>query len=197
MLLGTMSGKIPQGKCKEANFMHVSSSKDFCSGIRVGNKPTPVQWKNMAAFSQNPLPILCPQGLPERPQWCSGFLPGRNCRAHRHLLENVANVSSHSWIFLRRRGNWGLMGFSCKISNQHDFLFWHQQPRFACTLVSLSPRMVPQVKGGWGIRRSWQEDCYLNTQIWDCEASSAFHRLEQSVLCPLLLVVWLMPQMKS
>lgn len=60
MLLGTMSGKIPQGKFKEANLMHVSSSKEFSSGIRVGNKLTHVQWKNMAAFSQNPLPVLCP-----------------------------------------------------------------------------------------------------------------------------------------
>lgn len=67
--------------------MHVSSSKDFSSGVRVWNKPTCVQWKNMAAFSQTPLPALCPQGLADRPQCCSGFLLGRNCRAHRPLLE--------------------------------------------------------------------------------------------------------------
>lgn len=48
-----------------------------------------------------------------------------------------------------------------------------------------------------GIGRSQQEDHCISTQIWDCEASSAFHKLEESVLCPLLFAAWLMPQMKA
>lgn len=74
--------------------MHVCSFKDFLVGVRVGKKPTSVEWKSMAAFSRNPLPALCPRGLAGRAQSCSGFLPGRNRRAHRHPLENtVANVN--------------------------------------------------------------------------------------------------------
>lgn len=41
-----------------------------------------------------------------------------------------------------------------------------------------------------------QEDHCVNAQIWDCEASSAFHMPEESVLRPLLFAMQLMPQMK-
>lgn len=67
--------------------MHVSSSKDFTGRVRMGKIPASVEWKSMAAFSRNPLPALCPQGLAGRAQRCSGFLLGRNCRAHKALLK--------------------------------------------------------------------------------------------------------------
>lgn len=38
--------------------MHVSSSRDFSGGVRVGRKTAHVEWKSMAAFSRTPLLTL-------------------------------------------------------------------------------------------------------------------------------------------
>lgn len=198
MLLGTMSGKIPQSKRKEVNCIHFSSSKDFSGEVRVGKKPTCMEWKSMAAFSRNPLPALCPQGLSGRAQCCSSFLPGRNRRAHRSLLKILWQMwTSHSGMFPRRRGKGGLMGFFLLSKSQAWFSLCHHKCGFACTLVSPSPKMVHQAKGGLGMQRSWQPDHFIKTQTCDCEVSSAFHVPEESRSCPLLFAAWLMPQMKS
>lgn len=85
--------------------MHVSSSKKFSGGIKVGNKPTGVQWKNMAAFSQNPLPALCPQGLAETTVLL--WLPVREeLQSSQTPLRNVANVSQSLMDIPKEEGKW-------------------------------------------------------------------------------------------
>lgn len=111
MLLGTMSGKIPQSKRKEVNCIHISSSKDFSGEIRVGKKPTCMEWKSMAAFSRNPLPAL--SSRPVRESTVLLQLPaGEEPRSSQIPLENtVANVNQSLRDVPKEEGKGRFNGF--------------------------------------------------------------------------------------
>lgn len=97
MLLGTMSGKIPQGKCEEANCMHVSSSRDFSNppgGVKVGEKNETVLGEGVWLLSPKP-PSCSLSWRPGRVSTVLLWLPaGEELQSSQAPLENsVANVS--------------------------------------------------------------------------------------------------------